>query len=272
MHTGTEWLGEGMREPRGAEAWAELLRGNWETLARSPFRDFFVASHRGCDDPLVWAEHARHDAGIVLHELAPEALACMDVLELGCGVGRLAQVIAPLVRSYTGIDIAPAMLHEAESRVGGLANARLYLGDGTHVPESARDRRYGLVFAQAVLIHCPRELIESILGDAISLLAPGGELRVQLRADPADPSGIRPLEEAPAHGQAPEVPAGAHRPDEIEGMRAVQALLDGRYYMGYAFRHAEVEAFFRALAPAAEVRVMRFDPHNIYVDLRQPRA
>lgn len=268
MTSGATTPGQDEHEPSKVETWAELLRGNWETLARSPFRDYFVASHRGCDDPEVWAAHARHDASIVLHELAPAALARMDVLELGCGVGRLAQVIAPFVRSYTGVDIAPAMLCEAEKRVQGLANVRLHLGDGARVPEPVRDRSYALVFALAVLVHCPRELIATIVRDAVSLLAPGGELRVQLRADAMDPSGIQPLEEAPTHGQAPQPPAGRHRADEIDGMRAVQALLDGRYYMGHAFRHAEVGPFLAALAPGAEVRVMRFDLHHIYVDLR----
>lgn len=256
--------------PTERDQWARVLRDNWEELARSPFRDYFIASHRGCDDPRIWGAQARYDAAVVLHEFEPTALAGLHVLELGCGVGRLAGVIAPKVRSYTGIDIAPAMIAEATQRQASLTNARFVLGDGARIPDPARDRSYDLVFALAVFVHCPKALIQALVSDACSVLAPGGELRFQLRADEADPTGIQPASEAPLIEAPPSLPDSPPRADEIEGMRAVSALLEGRYYMGHAFRFHELRPFLAQAAPQAVSRVMRFDPQHIYVDLSLP--
>jgi SAM-dependent methyltransferase len=257
---------EGMRDARG---WAELLRENWESFARSPYRDFFVASHRGWDDPEAWRAQADFDAAVVTHELGPERLCELDVLEIGCGVGRLAQVLAPRVRSYTGFDIALPMLEEARARCAGIGEARFFLGDGLGVPAEAADRRYGLAFAQAVFIHCPREVIRDTIASVVDVLATGGEFRFQLRADAADPTGIRPVAEAPIEAKSPRHPQGALTPQELHGLREVEAAVHGRYYMGHPFRHAEVEAFVRAAAPGADVRVLRFGPDDLYVDLRR---
>jgi SAM-dependent methyltransferase len=249
--------------------WASELRGNWETLARSRYRDYFVASHRGCDDPEVWKAQARYDAEVVLHELDSGSLSRADILEIGCGVGRLAGVLAPRVRSFTGIDIAPAMIAEAQRRGGELSNARFLLGDGTRVPDGARDRRYALAFALAVFIHCPKVLIAALIRDAWELLTPEGELRFQLRAEASDPTGIAPISEAPLQAVPPELPNSAPRPDEVAGMREVSALIEGHYYMGHAFRFAEVAPFLAEAVPSARPRILRFDPHHLYVDLRR---
>ena len=40
-----------------------------------------------------------------------------DVLELGCGDGRVAYTISALAASYTGIDYAPAMVRKAKTRI-----------------------------------------------------------------------------------------------------------------------------------------------------------
>lgn len=53
-----------------------------------------------------------------------------DVLDLGCGIGRVAAAVAPHVRSVLGLDIAPAMIAEAGRRYGGVARFALTDGRG----------------------------------------------------------------------------------------------------------------------------------------------
>ncbi|MEQ1891737.1 MAG: methyltransferase domain-containing protein [Planctomycetota bacterium] len=250
------------------DRWSEVLRETWETLARTSYRDYFIASHRGWDDPETWLAQARFDADIVLHEIPAQKLAAMDILELGCGVGRLAQVIAPLARSYTGFDIAPSMVAEAERRQAGLRGARFLLGDGRRVPEPARDRRYGLAFALAVFYHCPRAVVAELVADICSLLTPGGEFRFQLRADASDPTGIAPLSEAPLTVAPPRARSEPLSENEMSTLGQIDGLVGERYYQGDAFRYDEVVPFLRAAFPRGEARLLRFDPHNIYVDLR----
>lgn len=161
----------------------------WEERARSPYRDFFVASHRGWNDPLQWERQARIDAGFVMARPADNAAyppPDLDVLEIGCGVGRLAATITPSVASYSGFDVAPSMVAAARCAV---PSARFAAGDGRSVPESLRDRQSGLVFALAVFIHCAEETVAALLRDAWPLVRAGGRLRAQFLADEDDAEG-----------------------------------------------------------------------------------
>jgi SAM-dependent methyltransferase len=247
--------------PHSPEDWARLLRSEWESRARSSSRDFFIASHPGWDQPARWEAQARQDASVMLHGLG-EQLAAAHVLELGCGVGRLAPHVAPHALSYTGVDIAAPMVAEARRRHAALPRTRFLEGDGLTLPAVARDRGYGLAFAHAVFIHCPKELIAVLVTSAFEALVPGGELRFQLRADPSDPAGLAapPQSYATSRASAEDV-AGV-----LEGLDPSHT---SPHYMGHAFRFDEARAFLAALVPGRS-EVLRFDPPLLYGRITRP--
>ncbi|MHC5210503.1 MAG: class I SAM-dependent methyltransferase [Planctomycetota bacterium] len=253
------------REEPSVEGWAALLRGEWEARARSDSCDFYVASHAGWDDAERRRAQAEGDITMLLHALDPEALRVMHVLEIGSGVGRLAGPLAERTASYTGFDVAPGMVAEARRRHAGVSNVRFLQGDGLVVPKEARDRAYDLALSLAVFIHCPRAVTASLVRSAYALLAPGGELRFQLLADPDDPTGIVAAPATPeVHEQVREMEAGA-RPVE-------RALIDGHYYMGDRFRYDDVEPFLLEQVgepERAELRLARFDRAHVYGGLRR---
>ena len=244
---------------------AGQLRTDWELRAQSSARDFFIASHPGWDVPERWEQQAGVDARFALDGLDAAALAGHDVLEIGCGVGRLAPHLAPRVLSYTGCDIAESMVSEAQRRHRRLGNARFLLSDGLGTPPQARDRLYQLALAWAVFIHCPRDVIAALVTDCWSLLAPGGELRFQLRADVA---------EAMAAGGADAASVADAREQQAAADIAVPpeslALVDGSDYMGATFRADEVEDFLQRLT-GGKVTTVRADPLHIYGTLRRSR-
>jgi SAM-dependent methyltransferase len=250
---------------RSVQAWAALLRGEWEARARSDSCDFYVASHAGWDDAARRRAQADVDVAMLLHGLPPEAVASMHVLEIGCGVGRLAGPLSERAASYTGFDVAPGMVAEARRRHAGAPGVRFLQGDGLGVPDGARDRAYDLALALAVFIHCPRAVIASLVRSTVTLLAPGGELRFQLLADPDDATGLVEAPAMPAvHEQVREMEAGARLVD--------RELIDGHYYMGDRFRYDEVEPFLRQQAGEAtgvQVRLVRFDRAHVYGALRK---
>ncbi|MCB9898001.1 MAG: class I SAM-dependent methyltransferase [Planctomycetes bacterium] len=251
-----------------ARPWADELRRAWERRSRSPHREFYVASHRGWKDDDRVRQQAAFDAAVVLHGLDDAWLADAHVLEIGCGSGRLARQIAPQVKSYSGFDIAPGMVEAAEARLDDVPNARVVVGHGDAIPDALDDRAYDVVFSHAVLIHCPLDIVVAYVRDALRLLAPGGRLRLQLRADADDPEGILPMAQAPALRVAP--PSFDETPiadDEQRDLVAIDGELNDTYYMGHAFGHAEADALLRDLAPDAEVRVMRFDPSVLYAEV-----
>jgi SAM-dependent methyltransferase len=249
--------------PRTPKDWASLLQHHWEERARSPSRDFYVASHPGWSDSEAWARQAETDTALFLHGLEADWLAPAHVLEIGCGVGRLAGPLRSRTRSYTGVDIAASMVEEATRRHAGADDVRFLVGDGLGVPAEAGDRRYRLALAVAVFIHCPPDVIESLVRGAYELLEPGGELRFQLRADPEDPEGIEGAPDVAAQDQA--LAEHERQVQEMEGEATLadMSLIEGQYYMGHAFRYAEAAPFLEA-ATGGDVTVMRFDPVHLY--------
>ena len=61
--------------------------------------------------------------------LRPDA----DVLDLGCGIGRVAAALAPRCRSVLGLDVSAGMVAEAARRLESHANVRIAQTGGEHL-------------------------------------------------------------------------------------------------------------------------------------------
>jgi len=252
-------------ERRSPAEWASFLKESWEKRSRSDKRDFYVASHPGWQNEERWRAQAENDVQLMLYQVDREALTNWNVLEIGCGVGRLALPLAPGVASYTGVDIAPGMIDEARQRCAALASTRFFVSDGAGLPDEVGDRAYELIIVLAVFIHCPRDVIASLVRAGYERLAPGGQLRFQVLADPSDPTGIASLEDAAAAHQE------IHEMEE-EATEGERELIDGHYYMGDAFRYDELEPFLVAASGGAgHVTLIRPDLAHVYGWVERPR-
>jgi 2-polyprenyl-3-methyl-5-hydroxy-6-metoxy-1,4-benzoquinol methylase len=101
------------------------------------------------------------------------------VLEIGCGTGRFASALAPLVARYHGTDIALAMLAIARRRVTA-PNVSFSLSPGRDLAE-LRDRCFDLVLAvdSFPYVHdAGPELVEAHVAGAARVLSPRGRLVV----------------------------------------------------------------------------------------------
>lgn len=116
-----------------------------------------------------------------------------DVLEIGCGVGRLSHALARRSRHVFGADIAPKLLDEAR-RKQSLPNISYHLLDGTMLvtPElreslsqaAARGQSLRTVYSYEVLYYVPAPLLKKYFREALEVLAPGGEIVFQLNCEP----------------------------------------------------------------------------------------
>ena len=255
-----------MSEPeRSAQDWAQLLKENWEKRSRSETRDFYVASHPGWRNPKHWSAQAERDAQLMLYQVDEQALADWNLLEVGCGVGRLAIPLSARVKSYTGVDIAPGMVEEARARCASLDNTRFFVSDGAGLPEDAKDRTYELILSLAVFIHCPKDVTASLIRAGYDQLSPGGQFRFQVLADPSDATGITSLEDAAlAHQEIEEM--------EAEATTEERELIDGHYYMGDAFTYDELGPFLVEASGGSGVpTLIRPDLAHIYGWVEKPR-
>jgi SAM-dependent methyltransferase len=101
-----------------------------------------------------------------------------DVVDLGCGIGRVAAALSPRVRSVVGLDIAPAMIAAARERCAGIGNLRLLHGSGRDLAPFP-DQSLDLVLAVdsfPYLVQAGGGLAETHVAAAARALRPGGAL------------------------------------------------------------------------------------------------
>jgi SAM-dependent methyltransferase len=100
-----------------------------------------------------------------------------DVLEIGCGVGRVGWAIAPECRSWIGCDISKTMLSHARRRLAGLSNVRfVHLWDANlnEIPDASID----VVYSTNMLAHLDQMERWQYVMEAHRILRPSGRLYI----------------------------------------------------------------------------------------------
>jgi ubiquinone/menaquinone biosynthesis C-methylase UbiE len=100
-----------------------------------------------------------------------------DVLEIGCGVGRLGKSFAPLCRTWTGCDVSPHMLVHARRRLAEFPNTRFVELSGYDlrpIPDQSQD----VVYSTVVFMHLAEWDRYNYIVEGQRVLRPGGRLYV----------------------------------------------------------------------------------------------
>ena len=103
-----------------------------------------------------------------------------DVLDLGCGIGRIAAELAPRCRSVLGLDVSAGMVAEARRRNAALANARFEQTAGRDL-DALPDAEFDLVLAIdsfPYIVQAGHSLVDRHVEGAARVLRPGGALVV----------------------------------------------------------------------------------------------
>jgi ubiquinone/menaquinone biosynthesis C-methylase UbiE len=115
------------------------------------------------------------DAEALRHLLSPEAV----FLEIGCGIGRVLQHVAPMCREAHGVDISAEMVKQGEDRLGHIRNLRLWHGNGYDL-ELFEDDRFDVVYCGLVFQHMPKTTVYNYLVETYRVLKPDGVFRFQV--------------------------------------------------------------------------------------------
>jgi SAM-dependent methyltransferase len=98
----------------------------------------------------------------------------LNMLEIGCGVGRMTRMLARIFAQVTALDISDEMVARARENTADLPNVSVLLGDGATLRPLASDA-YDFVFSFIVFQHIPSlEIIASYCREAHRVLKPGG--------------------------------------------------------------------------------------------------
>ncbi|MBV8574464.1 MAG: methyltransferase domain-containing protein [Acetobacteraceae bacterium] len=102
-----------------------------------------------------------------------------DVLDLGCGIGRVAGAIAPKVRSVLGLDLSSVMIAEARRR-HRVANVRFATTSGNDLAAVAAKSMDLLLAVDSFpyLVQAGLPVAERHIADAARILRPGGTLAI----------------------------------------------------------------------------------------------
>jgi SAM-dependent methyltransferase len=113
-----------------------------------------------------------------------------DVLDLGCGIGRVSAALAPRCRSVLGLDVSPKMVMEARRRHGSEPGLRFDTSPGTGL-DTVADASFDLVLAVdsfPYIVQAGGSVADRHLADAARVLRRGGALAIlnlSYRDDPA---------------------------------------------------------------------------------------
>jgi ubiquinone/menaquinone biosynthesis C-methylase UbiE len=100
-----------------------------------------------------------------------------EVLEIGCGVGRVGRELASHCKSWTGCDISANMISFAKERLQGVLNTRLVTLRGVGLSEF-KPASFDVVFATNMLGHLDEMDRWRYVEEAFRVLRPGGRLSI----------------------------------------------------------------------------------------------
>jgi SAM-dependent methyltransferase len=155
------------------------LKDDWENLAERDALGAILTDASRASGKWDLAEFmATGDAEV---EIVMNHLACIgripnlegEVLDFGCGVGRLTQALARRFAHCVGLDISPQMIEKAVA-VNHYAHCRYMVHSETRLPFA--DDRFSFIYSNIVLQHVPARFSEQYLREFVRVLAPGGVL------------------------------------------------------------------------------------------------
>ncbi len=99
------------------------------------------------------------------------------VLEIGCGFGRMAPVLAPVCREWVGLDVSRQMLEFGRQRLADTVNVSFVEGNGFDLAE-LDDATFDRVYCVVVFMHLDEWERWAYTREAFRLLKPGGRFFV----------------------------------------------------------------------------------------------
>ena len=155
---------------------ARKMREDWDRRAHVDAK-YWVAATAEADDE-SYQESAVKDAAALLEGLGDAVGPEARVLDLGCGIGRLAAELSGRFAEVVGVDVSPQMIAVARRMHAQKSDVRFEANSGVDLAGFA-DGEFGLVFSYSVLPHIPPDVLEGYFLEVGRVLREGGLFRFQ---------------------------------------------------------------------------------------------
>jgi ubiquinone/menaquinone biosynthesis C-methylase UbiE len=153
----------------------DLMREDWNERAKND-AFYYIASWNEKWDPASFFLSGEHDYQVLAEPILAKGFdpTGKEMLEVGCGVGRMTQAFARRFARVHGLDISAEMLDQARRFHGNQENINWLLGDGSGFPMIASGT-VDFVFSYITLQHVPTEsLVLGYVQEIMRVLKPGG--------------------------------------------------------------------------------------------------
>ncbi|MGI0056358.1 MAG: class I SAM-dependent methyltransferase [Nitrosarchaeum sp.] len=105
----------------------------------------------------------------------------MQVLEIGCGIGRILIPMSKIFGKVIGVDISPAMLKICKTKTQKYSNIVLYENNGVEL-DMIKDNSIDFCYSVVVFQHIPeKSIIQNYLKEIKRVLKTGGIFKFQVR-------------------------------------------------------------------------------------------
>ncbi|MEO6051264.1 MAG: class I SAM-dependent methyltransferase [Pyrinomonadaceae bacterium] len=129
-------------------------------------------------------ETGKRDVDKILEIVALPDTRTLNMLEIGCGLGRMTHCFADLFAKVYALDVSPKMLSKGKARWEYLPNVNWLLGTGEDL-NVLPDERVDCVFSFWVLQHIPdRAAVIAYIRESERVLKSGGTASLQFRMAP----------------------------------------------------------------------------------------
>ncbi len=136
------------------------------------------------DESRFWSG-GEADLDRLLGALCVEVRADDEVVEIGCGLGRLTRPLAARAARVRALDVSPAMLERARGLNPNLDNVEWLAGDGSSLA-SIEDASASACVSHVVFQHIPDPRVTlAYVREMGRVLRPGGWSAFQISNDPA---------------------------------------------------------------------------------------
>jgi SAM-dependent methyltransferase len=155
----------------------EKMKRDWDRRAHQDAR-FWIATE-AYETPTTFNRSGEHDCEQLLAGLEPYMDRSWNVLEIGCGIGRLLKPLAARFRYVCGVDVSAEMILQSKNWLAGLVNVETFENTGVDLCRFG-DGGFDWVYSYVAFQHMPKEVFASYLPEINRILKPQGLLKFQI--------------------------------------------------------------------------------------------
>jgi SAM-dependent methyltransferase len=164
------------------------MRVDWDKRARENARHYILSEREHWSDEeffrLGWQaveEEILNDMTNICQGKDPKR---MNVLEIGCGAGRVTSALAEVFGEVHGVDVSGEMIELARRSLAGKPNIHLHQNNGMDLA-GLPDAQFDFAFSTLVFQHIPsKEIIENYLREVHRVLRPGALFKFDVQGSP----------------------------------------------------------------------------------------